>query len=275
MKKIKKLDIRMKIGLGVIAFLAVMLTVSLVGNNQRVDADVSESGISISLGFNEIMALLKTYMSGGNDTQVSEEVNLGANFNRFPNSTYFGIGTSSPFATLSVTTNAGDPAFAVGSTTGSYFVIANDGSVTMSQAATFSSTASVAGLFTMDAGQLKSYTNSTSTTVASLTLVEADLLNYDTILMGTINMSGTTLTLPATSTMTSMVPTAGDIQEVCIHNATSTAANITIAAGTGIILRSSSSTPADLVIQETDTGCLKFIRQTDTDVSVLLTTWSD
>lgn len=123
-----------------------------------------------------------------------------------------------------------------------------------------------------DAGILHSYTSSTSTTATTYTLTQADILNYETVLM-TPNGGAVTLTLPATSTITSMVPTAGDWQDQCWYNATSTAAaTITFAAGTGIDLETASSSITGgapvLSIGAGNTGCLKYIRKANTDIVV-------
>lgn len=133
-------------------------------------------------------------------------------------------------------------------------------------AATLSSTASVGGLITLNAGQLRSYSNATSTTATTYTLVESDIINYDTVLM-TPNTGALTVTLPATSTLTSMIPSAGDMHEQCWLNATSTgAATITFAAGTGIDLESATSS---LAVAAQGSACLTYIREPDTDVTVL------
>lgn len=53
----------MKTGLTVtIVFAVILFGFLLVGSNQRAEADVSESGISLKLSFSEIMTLLKTYI---------------------------------------------------------------------------------------------------------------------------------------------------------------------------------------------------------------------
>lgn len=125
-----------------------------------------------------------------------------------------------------------------------------------------------------DAGILRSYTNSTSTTATSQTLVQADILNYDTMLI-TPNTGSLTLTLPASSTLTSVVPSAGDRQDICIVNGTSTAAiTIKLAAGTGIDLYTVATSTISgaggvLPIGPQVMGCVTFVRQADTDVSAL------
>ena len=136
-----------------------------------------------------------------------------------------------------------------------------------------SSTGSFSGLLTLNAGTLHSYPNSTSTTATTQTLVQADILNYDTILL-TPNTGDLTLTWPATSTLTSLVPTAGDTAKQCMHNASTTSGiDITIAAGTGIDLMTASSSILGgapvLTILSNQVGCFTYIRQTDTDISML------
>jgi hypothetical protein len=138
-----------------------------------------------------------------------------------------------------------------------------------------STTGSFSGLLTTNAGNLKSYTNSTSTTATSYTAVQADLLNYDSILIRP-NTGDLTITLPATSTLTSMVPSVGDRQDFCLHNSTTTAGiDITIAAGTGIDLETASSTPTDLTILADQFACFSFIRKANTDVGVLMTEFTN
>lgn len=158
------------------------------------------------------------------------------------------------------------------------------GAVTISGAASFTntfaaSTGSFGGLLTLNAGQLQSYTNSTSTTATSFTMVQADILSYDTLLI-TPNTASLTYTLPATSTLTSLVPTAGDMAEQCWYNATSTAGiTVTVAEGTGWDLEAASSTTSgadpSFAIGATNTGCFKFIRKTNTDILGLFTRFAD
>lgn len=140
-------------------------------------------------------------------------------------------------------------------------------------------TGAFSGLLTNNGGTLKSYTNASSS-VTTGTLAQADILNYDTLLLTPSGAAATkTLTLPATSTLTTMVPTAGDTQDLCIYNATGTAAStITLAAGTGIDLETvatstTSGVAGVLVIPANGYACLKFIRQTNTDIGALMTSY--
>jgi len=116
-------------------------------------------------------------------------------------------------------------------------------------------------------GTLYGYTNSTSTTVTSYTLVQRDIDKYSTIIL-TPNTGNLTITLPASSTVPTWLPTAGDTQKTCIVNGTTTAAiYITVAGGTGTtLLAASSSVTAlgSLVIGPQKEGCFNFVRGNST-----------
>lgn len=138
------------------------------------------------------------------------------------------------------------------------------------------STGILSGLLTLDAGQLRSYTNATTTGTA-VTLKQSDILAYDTVLMTPI-VGATTVTFPASSTLTSFVPSAGDMQAQCWVNASSTSAiTITFAEGTGINIQVASSTtnlgfPA---IQPGGTACFNFVRKTNTDINAAYVRYVD
>lgn len=144
---------------------------------------------------------------------------------------------------------------------------------------TFTSSGSLGGLLTLNSGQLRSYTNSTSTTATAQTLVLADVNGYDTVLL-TPNTGALTLTFFASSSASTWLPAAGDMQETCFVNSTSTAAaTIIFAAGTGIDLETASSSPTDLTLLAGNTACFKFIRQKATasafDISALMTEYTN
>lgn len=145
------------------------------------------------------------------------------------------------------------------------------GTMSITGATTFTGAATFSGLSTLDAGLLNSYTKSTTTSATSYTLTAADILNYSTIIQ-TLSGGAATFTLPATSTITTMIPTAGDSMEQCWLPLTN---NLTFAAGTGIDLETSSSSPTDLTILASNTGCVKYIRQANTDIKALLTEYTD
>jgi len=154
--------------------------------------------------------------------------------------------------------------------------VGSDG-FTSTGATTLSSTVTTGGVVTLNAGQLRSYTNAT-TSVGSGTLKLSDVNGYDVVLLTPKGAAATkTLTFFASSTAATWLPTAGDMQETCFVNGTTTAATtITFAAGTGIDLESATST---LILPANDTACFKFIRQSATastsDISALMIRYVD
>ena len=101
------------------------------------------------------------------------------------------------------------------------------------------------------------------------TLTESDLLAYEYFKITANLAGGFALTLPATSTMTTFIPNAGDYKDICIENATSSTQALTITEGTGI--RLVASTNAMDIIDETEVSCIRFIRENDTDVIGVMT----
>ena len=136
-------------------------------------------------------------------------------------------------------------------------------------------TAAFSGLVTLNAGTLYSSTLATSTTDTATPLILADINGYDNILM-TPNVGALTLTFPASSTVPTWLPAAGDTQRTCWYNATSTAAaTIIFAAGTGIDLEVATSTAQtgafDLTLGAGNRGCFEFMRQPATATSFDIT----
>lgn len=74
-----------------------------------------------------------------------------------------------------------------------------------------------------------------------------------------------TITFPASSTLSSLCPTAGDSRSIILKNATTTG-TITFAAGTGNTISNATST---LVVPAGDFVSATFVRQTDTDFDIL------
>jgi len=117
--------------------------------------------------------------------------------------------------------------------------------------------------FTQGGGSLVLAT-STGTTI----LTEAQLLAYN-FLEITVNTGATaTFQLPATSTMTTLLASTGDMREWFIHNATSSTMAMTITAGTGIDLIG--VTTDDDIIDSTEYSRLSCIRQTGTNVTCII-----
>ena len=147
------------------------------------------------------------------------------------------------------------------------------GAVTHSGAVTFSSTLSAvtgtfSGLVTTNAGVLHSSVLATST--GSNTLGVLDLNGYETVIVTPTGAAAAkTLTFAASSTMSAWLPTAGDWQDTCFLNASTSVATLVFATGTGIDLQVATSTNGnggamDLTISPDGTACFKFIRKAAT-----------
>lgn len=118
-----------------------------------------------------------------------------------------------------------------------------------------------------------------TTTGTAVTLKASDIVGWDTISVTPI-VGATTLTFPASSTLRNLVPKAGNMQETCFYNASSTSSiTITFVAGTGMDLETATSTAeiaaVPAVLQPLESGCFKFIRKVATasafDISALYT----
>lgn len=119
---------------------------------------------------------------------------------------------------------------------------------------------SVAG-FTQGGGILTITATSTET---GRTLTEAQLIANNVIDIAAVNGVSFTITLPATSTMTTLLPNAGDMREWFIDNQNAAATTTTIAAGTGIDLMA--YTTNDDVIDGQEISRLTCYRLATTDV---------
>ena len=118
------------------------------------------------------------------------------------------------------------------------------------------------GLYTEGAVQYSS-ANATSTP-ASMTMKESDFLGYTSIIFTPTGAnSGKTITLPASSTIRTMIPSAGDVVDFTIVNASTTGPALTFAGGTGLTLHRASST---LALAATQVAILRMIRLASTDI---------
>jgi len=116
------------------------------------------------------------------------------------------------------------------------------------------------GTFTQGGG-----IRATSTVNASETLLATDF-DIENRIEYTMNLSSTTLTITASSSLASFVPNAGNHRAIDIKNSTSTSGIIlTIAAGTGTIIHNATST---LAIKPGDFATLEFKRKTNTDIDI-------
>lgn len=161
-----------------------------------------------------------------------------------------------------ITTTA-DISGAAGTFTGTLTGVAAAFSSTLSAAAT-----TLSGILRTDAGTTNSYSLATTTAATTYTLTAADIGNYDTIRQ-ILTGGAATFTLPASSTITALVPTAGDRAETCWLPLTNT---LTFAAGTGIDMMVATSTnngggAYDLTITAGGVGCIQWFRQADTDIT--------
>lgn len=149
-----------------------------------------------------------------------------------------------------------------GTTNYNNLVLSDD--LTVGGNSTFTGAATLGGLLTLNAGTLASNSNPTSTP-ASMTLQLSDVNGYDTIVVTpTGAASAKTFTFFASSTASTWLPTAGDMQRTCIFNSTTTSGvDLVFAAGTGIDLEVSSTTTAlgGLRIGPNSLGCFTFVRQ--------------
>lgn len=102
-----------------------------------------------------------------------------------------------------------------------------------------------------------------TTSGASATFLASDF-DVERVIEVNPSVAGITLTLPATSTLTSFVPNSGDCRDLRIVNATGTAnIALTIAGGTGSLLKNGSSTAIIMTGNAADmTAC----RRPNTDI---------
>jgi len=92
-----------------------------------------------------------------------------------------------------------------------------DSSGNLSTTGTLQATGTIQTSSTVYAGKQ----NSTSTTATTYTLVSGDIVGYSVISM-TPNTGALTLTLPASSTLATWLPNAGDTTEFTLFNASTT-----------------------------------------------------
>lgn len=138
------------------------------------------------------------------------------------------------------------------------FSVSNAGVLTQTAASSLATTS--AGVFTQGGGSLASTTVSASFG----TLTEAQLL-YNNVIKLTPNILSATSTLPATSTLTTLLPNSGDTRTWLLQNGTSTASRwVGIAAGTGIDIQS--NTLNNVQIAPNGTAEMRCTRISTTDV---------
>lgn len=106
-----------------------------------------------------------------------------------------------------------------------------------------------------------------STDIATGVLTEAQLISNVSIDLTLSTEATHTLTLPATSTMTTFIPNAGDTAIMRLRVlGTAVSASSTITAGTGIDLIENEN--GDVIIEAGNEAYLRFYRESNTDVTV-------
>lgn len=110
--------------------------------------------------------------------------------------------------------------------------------------------------------------NLATTTPASMTMAATDFTGGYATISDLPNVGSITLTLPASSTMSTFLPSVGDTKSYTLFNASSTAAiTVTLAGGTGTILEDASTTKA---IGPLKAATVTVFRSTDSDLVFLM-----
>lgn len=232
------MKITLKQGLVItLIFGLVVVGFSLVGNNQRVNADGSVTRLSIS-EIKDLFGFFFGYEVVKIEGDVDEYILSGVtNYNSL---------------TLS------DDLIVGGATTLTGAAGITDADVT---------TLDVTGITTVDEFTQGGSILATSTVGTAAVFKESDLLTYSGWEV-TVNTSDATWTFPATSTLTSIIPNAGDFRTWVIHNATTTAAiDVIFAAGTGTELKGGGGAAA--TIDEASFGSFTLYRKANTDIMIL------
>lgn len=115
----------------------------------------------------------------------------------------------------------------------------------------------------------------TSTVNNAETLLASDF-DVENVIDYTLNVQAATLTLPASTTLTSFLPKSGDTRTILIRNATTTATNLTIAGATGVLLKKATTTA--IIYGDTDGanyGTIKFTRKANRDIEAIFDSFVD
>jgi len=157
---------------------------------------------------------------------------------------------------------------AVSGTTGAYSsTLSVTGASTLTGAVSMGSTLSVTGATSLETLTQGGGEKATSTDDTTATLLSTDI-DTENLLTFTPNVSGITLTLPASSTLSAHIPSTGDSREVWVANGTSTPGTpFTLAAGTGWTIQISTSTAN---VHTGKHAVLKMIRKANTDILGIL-----
>lgn len=150
------------------------------------------------------------------------------------------------------------------------FSISNAGVIT-SSAAINGGVVSLTGALTQGGG-----IRATSTSGAAVPLLSTDF-DTESVIDVTLNVQDATLSFPASSTLSSIVPTAGQVRSIWVRNATTTAAmDITFSGGTGVLLKKATTTarlPGDT--DGANFARIDLVRKANTDIEALLQLYTD
>lgn len=128
------------------------------------------------------------------------------------------------------------------------------------------------GTFTQGGG-----VRATSTTALVVPLLATDF-DTENVIDVTLNTGSGVLSFPATSTLTSFIPVAGQTRTIFIRNATTTASvDLGVSGGTGVLLKVASSSPA-FIAGDTDGsnyGVVTLLRKANTDIEALFSMYKD
>ena len=140
------------------------------------------------------------------------------------------------------------------------------GTSALTGASTFSGTLGVTGATVLDELTQGGLVLATSSTGTATVFAAADLLTFSTWEV-TPNTADLTYTFPASSTLSAIVPSAGDSRSWTIINATTTAAiDVIFAAGTGSAIKGAGA--AALTIDEDSHGIITLTRKADSDIVI-------
>lgn len=107
-----------------------------------------------------------------------------------------------------------------------------------------------------------------TSTQSARTLTQAEMAIISAVTVTATNSPALTITLPASSTLTTLIKSPGDWRDWIFYNAqTGAATTTTIAGGTGVTVTSASGTKA---IPAGKTAIIRMFRRANTDVEALM-----
>lgn len=110
-----------------------------------------------------------------------------------------------------------------------------------------------------------------ATTSANSETLPASLLSFTSIIYTPGQTTTPTLTLPASSTLTSFIPNVGNQTTVYFYNASTAATTTILAAGTGMNLTTASSSSGVINVYAKKIASLEFLRLPNSDISLFVT----